>query len=124
MKRACGVLVAATLAPAIAGAEGFSSAFVNGFVSGVDCMDTARRAMTAQYARYGMQPDTGEASFSVYGWDVPPGLTQVAIVCTEDQGRYSATITGYSLEEDNTRLETIEMFVDMLDGTTPIAGGK
>ncbi|PIV72858.1 MAG: hypothetical protein COW55_15245 [Rhodobacteraceae bacterium CG17_big_fil_post_rev_8_21_14_2_50_65_11] len=124
MKRACGLLVAATIAPALAGAEGFSSGYVNGFVSDVECMDTARRAMNAQYARYGVQPDTGEASFSVYGWDVPPGVTQVALVCTEDQGRYSATITGYSLEEDGTRLETVEMFMDMLEGTAPIAGSK
>jgi len=124
VKRACGLLVAATIAPALAGAEGFSSGYVNGFVSDVECMDTARRAMNAQYARYGVQPDTGEASFSVYGWDVPPGVTQVALVCTEDQGRYSATITGYSLEEDGTRLETVEMFMDMLEGTAPIAGSK
>ena len=128
MKRAAllGVLSigVAAFAPAIAKAEGFSSGYVNGFVSDVECMDTARRAMDAQFANYGMQPDTGEASFSVYGWDVPPGRTQVALVCTEDQGRYTAAITGYSLEEDGTRLETVEMFMDMLDGTTPIGGSK
>lgn len=117
-------IAAAVLSPVVAKAEGFSSGYVNGFVSDVECMDVARSAMNAQFANYGMQPDTGEASFSVYGWDVPPGVTQVAIVCAEDQGRYTAAITGYSLEEDGTRLETVEMFMDMLDGTTPIGGSK
>jgi len=117
-------VVAAAFAPATAQAEGFSSGYVNGFMSDAECMDMARRAMDAQFASYGMQPDTGEASFSVYGWDVPPGRTQVAIVCSEDQARYTATITGYSLDEDGTRLQTVELFMDMLDGTTPIGGTK
>ena len=117
-------VVAAAFAPATAQAEGFSSGYVNGFMSDTECMDMARRAMDAQFASYGMQPDTGEASFSVYGWDVPPGRTQVAIVCSEDQARYTATITGYSLDEDGTRLQTVELFMDMLDGTTPIGGTK
>lgn len=126
MIRAALALGAVALVPAAVEAEGFSSGYVTGFNSDVECMDTARTSMNAQFARYGITPDTGEASFSVYGWDVSPGQTQVAIVCSEDQGRYTAAITGYSLEEDGTRLETVEAFIDMLEGNDPSgpAGGN
>lgn len=117
-------VAALALVPALAQAEGFSSGYVNGFVSDVECMDVARTSMNAQFARYGMDPDTGEASFSVYGWDVPPGQTQIAIVCSEDQGRYTATVTGYSLQEDGTRLETVEAFLDLLEGVDSPGGSK
>lgn len=117
-------VAALALVPALAQAEGFSSGYVNGFVSDVECMDVARTSMNAQFARYGMDPDTGEASFSVYGWDVPPGQTQIAIVCSEDQGRYTATVTGYSLQEDGTRLETVEAFLDLLEGEDTSGGSK
>jgi hypothetical protein len=117
-------VAALALVPALAQAEGFSSGYVNGFVSDVECMDVARTSMNAQFARYGMDPDTGEASFSVYGWDVPPGQTQIAIVCSEDQGRYTATVTGYSLQEDGTRLETVEAFLDLLEGEDSSGGSK
>lgn len=120
-----GVAAAALIAiPALAQAEGFSSGYVNGFVSDVECMNVARSSMNSQFARYGIEPDTGEASFSVYGWDVPPGQTQIAIVCSEDMGRYTATVTGYSLNEDGTRLETVEAFLDLLEGVDPSGGSK
>lgn len=117
-------VAALALVPALAQAEGFSSGYVTGFNSDIECMDVARTSMNAQFARYGVDPDTGEASFSVYGWDVPPGQTQVAIVCSEDQGRYTATVTGYSLQEDGTRLETVEAFLDLLEGEDPSGGSK
>lgn len=112
-------IAATVLVPAIAQAEGFSSGFVTGFVSDVECMDTARDSMDSHFSRYSMVPDTGEASFSVFGFDVPPGRTQVAIVCSDDQGRYTATVTGYSLQEDGTRLQTVEAFLDLLEGVGP-----
>jgi len=123
MKRACLVAAAMAVAPAVVQAEGFSSGYVTGFNSDTECMDVARTSMNSQFARYGITPDTGEASFSVYGWDVPPGQTQIAIVCSEDQGRYTATVTGYSLQEDGTRLETVEAFLDLLEGVESPGGG-
>ncbi len=101
-------------------AEGFSSGYVTGFTSEVECMNTARDAMQQQFRRHGMEPDMGEATFSVLGFEVPPGVTQVAIICSEDQGRVTASVAGYSLQEDGTRLDTINVFLDMLEGV-PVA---
>jgi len=112
------------MAPGLASAEGFSSGYVTGFGSEDECMNIARSSMDQHFARYGINPDTGEATFSVFGWDVPPGATQVAIVCSEDQGRVTATVTGYSLQEDGTRLETVEAFLDLLEGVPPGGGGN
>ncbi len=115
--------MAAGIAPSVGQAEGFSSGYVTGFVSETECMDTARSSMNARFHAFGMEPDTGEASFSVFGFDVPPGRTMVAIVCSEDQGRVTATVTGYSLPEDGTRLQTVEDFIDMLEGNPAGSGG-
>ena len=119
MRGAVLAIAATVLVPAMAQAEGFSSGYVTGFNSDAECMDMARTSMDAHFRNYGGTPDTGEASFSVFGFDVPPGRTQVAIICTEDQGRYTATVTGYSLEEDGTRLETVEAMLDLLEGIAP-----
>lgn len=119
MRGAALVIAATVLVPAMAQAEGFSSGYVTGFNSDTECMDLARTSMDAHFRNHGGTPDTGEASFSVFGFDVPPGRTQVAIICTEDQGRYTATVTGYSLQEDGTRLETVEAMLDLLEGVTP-----
>ena len=123
MRGAVFAIAATVLVPAMAEAEGFSSGYVTGFDTDVACMDMARSSMTAHFRNHGGTPDTGEASFSVFGFDVPPGQTQVAIVCSEDQGRYTATVTGYSLQEDGTRLQTVEAMLDLLEGVTP-SGSK
>ncbi len=119
MRGAVLAIAATVLVPAMAQAEGFSSGYVTGFTTDVACMDLARESLTAHFRAHGGTPDTGEASFSVFGFDVPPGRTQVAIVCSEDQGRYTATVTGYSLQEDGTRLATVEAMLDLLEGVTP-----
>jgi hypothetical protein len=119
MRGAAFAIAATVLVPALAQAEGFSSGYVNGFNSDAECMDMARISMDAHFRNHGGTPDTGEASFSVFGFDVPPGRTQVAIICTEDQGRYTATVTGYSLQEDGTRLSTVEAMLDLLEGVAP-----
>lgn len=110
-----------TLAPALAAAEGFSSGYVTGFESEAACMNASRAAMIAQFQANGMTPDTGEGSYSVYGFDVPPGITQVGIVCSEDGGSVVAAVTGYSIVENGTRLETVQAVIDRINGD-PVAG--
>ncbi len=107
--------------PVMGAAEGFSSGYVTGFGSSTECMNLARSSMEQHFRYYGLEPDTGEASFSIFGFEVPPGQTQVAVICSEDQGRVTATITGYSLPEDGTRLDTINMFLDYMEGQ-PVGG--
>jgi len=111
---------AMVLAPGLAAAEGFSSGYVTGFATEAACMDASRVAMVAQFEANGVTPDTGEGSYSVYGFDVPPGITQVAIVCAEDGGSVVAAVTGYSIVENGTRLETVQAVIDRIDGH-PIA---
>mgnify|MGYP003654859594 FL=1 len=124
-------LVAVALAPFAASAEGFSSGYVTGFNSEAECMDTARNSLDAHFRENGGTPDTGEGSYSIYGFDVPPGITQVAIVCSEHDGSVVATVTGYSLVENGTRLETVQTMIDRINGTfapalptNPPAGNK
>jgi len=114
-------LTAALLAPGIAAAEGFSSGYVTGFATEAACMDAARSAMVAHFEANGVTPDTGEGSYSVYGFDVPPGITQVAVVCSEDNGSVVAAVTGYSIVENGTRLETVQAMIDRINGQ-PVAG--
>jgi hypothetical protein len=109
-------LSAAALAPGFATAEGFSSGYVTGFATETECMDSARAAMIAHFEANGITPDTGEGSYSVYGFDVPPGITQVAVVCSEDNGSVVATVTGYSIVENGTRLETVQAMIDRING--------
>jgi len=111
---------AAVLAPGLAVAEGFSSGYVTGFNSEAECMAAARSAMVAHFEANGITPDTGEGSYSVYGFDVPPGITQVAVVCSEDNGSVVATVTGYSIVENGTRLETVQAIIDRINGQ-PVA---
>jgi len=108
-------LTAALSGPGLAAAEGFSSGYVTGFATEVACMDAARAAMVAQFEENGVTPDTGEGSYSVYGFDVPPGITQVAIVCSEDNGSVVAAVTGYSIVENGTRLETVQTLIDRIN---------
>jgi hypothetical protein len=109
-------LSAAVLAPGFAMAEGFSSGYVTGFATEAECMDSARAAMIAHFETNGITPDTGEGSYSVYGFDVPPGISQVAVVCSEDNGSVVATVTGYSIVENGTRLETVQAIIDRING--------
>jgi len=107
--------LALAMLPGLAAAEGFSSGYVTGFATEVECMEAARAAMVAQFEANGVTPDTGEGSYSVYGFDVPPGISQVAIVCSEDNGSVVAAVTGYSIVENGTRLETVQAVIDRIN---------
>lgn len=107
--------LALAMFPGLAVAEGFSSGYVTGLATETECMDAARAAMVAQFEANGVMPDTGEGSYSVYGFDVPPGITQVAIVCSEDNGSIVAAVTGYSIVENGTRLETVQAVIDRIN---------
>jgi len=112
--RALGLALA--VIPGLAAAEGFSSGYVTGFTTEVECMEAARAAMVAHFEANGVTPDTGEGRYSVYGFDVPPGISQVAIVCAEDNGSGVAVVTGYSVVENGTRLETVQALIDRING--------
>lgn len=112
-------IAALSMVPGLASAEGFSSGYVTGFTSEVECMNMARTSMNAHFQAQGATPDTGEGSYSVYGFDVPPGITQVAIVCAEYNGSVTAAITGYSIVENGSRLETVQALIDRVNGQPP-----
>lgn len=122
MKRIFLSLAALALTPVAASAEGFSSGYVTGFDSELECMNTSRSSLNAHFQENGATPDTGEGSYSIYGFDVPPGITQIAIVCSEHNGSIVAAVTGYSLVENGTRLETVQAMIDRINGTYAPAG--
>ena len=62
-------------------------------------------------------PKTYETRLQIRPHPVASGCVHLSVEVVEDDGSVVATVTGYSLVENGTRLETVQTMIDRINGT-------